>query len=132
MGVLIEGEIALQRGDPREAIRILAEAADTVDTWPGHLALGRAYLDADAFTEAHSEFDAALRRRGEAAAVFLDDVPSYRIVAQVHYYLGRAEEGLNSPSAADRYQAFIAIKQNADDDPTDPMVGDARGRLERR
>jgi len=29
----------------------------------------------------------------EATAVFLDDVPTYRLFPPVYYYLGRAQEG---------------------------------------
>jgi hypothetical protein len=31
-----------------------------------------------------------MKRRGEATAVFLDEVPSYRYLPPVYYYLGRA------------------------------------------
>jgi len=45
--------------------------------------MGRAYLDAGAFTEASAEFDVCLKRRGEATSIFLDDVPSYHLLPAV-------------------------------------------------
>ena len=88
---LVEGEIDLLKGRLPEAIKKFHEAQDQVDTWIGHIALGRAYLAAKQFTEAYSEFDGCLKRRGEAASVFLDDLPSMRSLPQVYYYLGRSD-----------------------------------------
>jgi len=90
------------------------------------LDLGRAYLDAGAFTEASSEFDACLNRRGEATSVFLDDIPSYHLLPAVYYYQGRARQGLGSAGAAESYQTFLDIKAKG---AGDPLVGDARKRL---
>jgi hypothetical protein len=97
-----------------------------VDTWLGRYLLGRAYLEAGAFTEADSELEICLKRRGEATAVFLDDVPSYHVFPPVYYWLGRAQEGLGSPKAADSFRRFVEIRANAQDDP---LVLDARRRL---
>ena len=44
-GKIIEGEIALKSKDPRQAIKILTDATDVLDTWLGHFDLGRAYLE---------------------------------------------------------------------------------------
>jgi len=78
------------------------------------------------YPEADAEFDVALKRRGEATAVFLDDNPSLRYLAAVYYYQGRAREGLQSPGAAESYKAFLAIKHGAENDP---LVEDAQRRL---
>ncbi len=78
------------------------------------MALGRAYLEAGEFIEAHSEFDMCLKRKGEASSIFLDDFPSYRYFAPVYYYLGRSQEGLKSPAAKESYQKFLKIKERAD------------------
>jgi tetratricopeptide (TPR) repeat protein len=123
---LIAGEAQLKRGRPREALNAFQEAQKLSDTWLGRLDLGRAYLDAGAFTEASSEFDACLSRRGEATSVFLDDIPSYHLLPAVYYYQGRAREGLKSPGAAESYKTFIDIKTNG---AGDPLVADARKRL---
>ena len=63
---IIEGESALKNGDARQAIKVLTEANTLLDTWIGHFDLGRAYLAAEAFTQADAEFDRCLKRRGEA------------------------------------------------------------------
>jgi tetratricopeptide (TPR) repeat protein len=126
---LIRGEIERKRGHAPEAVRLFQEAQKQADTWLGRFHLGRAYLDAGAFAEADSDFEVCLKRRGEAAAAFLDDVPTYRYLPPVHYYLGRAKEGLKSPGAADSYRTFLAIKEKGDGDP---LVADARRRISAR
>jgi tetratricopeptide (TPR) repeat protein/predicted Ser/Thr protein kinase len=123
---LIAGEAQLKKGNAREALNVFQEAQKLGDTWIGHYDLGRAYLDAGAFTEASSEFDVCLKRRGEAASIFLDDVPSYHYLPAVYYYQGRAGEGLKSAGAAESYRAFLAIKEKGSGDP---LVADARKRL---
>jgi tetratricopeptide (TPR) repeat protein len=124
---LLEGQAELKRGRPREAIHSLEEAQKIADTWLGRLELGRAYLQAQAFTEADSELDRCLKRRGEATEFFVDGVPTYHDLPQAQYYIARAREGLKSPSAADSYRAFLAIKEKAD--AKDALVEDARKRL---
>ena len=123
---LVAGEGQLRKGSPREAVNLFQQAQKLADTWLGHFDLGRAYLDAGAFTEASSEFDVCLKRRAEVTSVFLDDVPSYHYLPPVYYYQGRAREGLKSPGAAESYKAFLAIKENG---AGDPLVADARKRL---
>jgi serine/threonine protein kinase/tetratricopeptide (TPR) repeat protein len=124
---LIEGEAAQRKGDIAGAVDLYQKAQALQDTWLGHLALGRAYLEANQFTEAHSELDMCLRRKGEATAIFLDDFPSYRYFAPVYYYLGQAQEGLKSPAAKESYERFLKIKERADSGDT--LVEDARNRL---
>ncbi len=55
----------------RAAVGSFTEANDILDTWIGRFDLGRAYLELGAFTEADSEFDRCVKRRGEALALFL-------------------------------------------------------------
>jgi len=126
---LVAGEAQLKRGNARDALNSFQEAQKLADTWLGHFDMGRAYLDAGAFTEASSEFDICLKRRGEATSVFLDDVPSYHLLPAVYYYQGRAREGLNSPGAAESYKTFLSIKEKG---AGDPLVADAQRRLARR
>ncbi len=120
---LIEGEAQLSRKKPQAAIDLIQEAQKLSDTWIGRLSLGRAYLEAGAFTEASSEFDACEKRKGEATSVFLDDVPTLRYFPQIYYYRGRAQEGMKSTAAGESYKAFLALKAGAD--PADPMIADA-------
>ncbi|MGA2362304.1 MAG: protein kinase [Candidatus Aminicenantales bacterium] len=124
---LIEGEVAQKKGNILGAIDLYQEAQARLDTWLGHLALGRAYLEAKGFIEAHSELDMCLKRRGEAVSIFLDDFPSYRYFAPLYYYLGRAQEGVKSPAAKESYKKFLKIREKAD--AGDPLVDDARRRL---
>lgn len=126
---LIEGEAAQKKGDLAGAVDLYQKAQTLQDTWLGHMALGRTYLEARQYIEAHSEFDMCLKRRGEATAIFLDDFPSYRYFAPVYYYLGRAQEGLKSPAARESYEKFLKIKERADSG--DILVEDARKRSER-
>ncbi len=123
---LIAGELSLKRGDAAAAVKEFQGAQRLSDTWLGHFDLGRAYLETGAFPEAHSEFDTCFNRRGEATAVFLDDTPSYGCFPWLHYYLGRAQEGLKSAGAVESYRTFIKIKEVAGEDP---LLADARRRL---
>ncbi|MCK4785854.1 MAG: tetratricopeptide repeat protein, partial [Desulfobacteraceae bacterium] len=123
---LIGGEMRMARGDAAGAINLFREAQAIVDTWLGHFALGRAYLKAEAYTEAYTEFEKCLKRSGETTSVFLNDRPSYHYLPQVYYYIGRAQEGLGSDAAADSYQTFLKIKEKADAGAK--LVEDARRR----
>ena len=114
-GKLLEGEMSAKRGDARRAIAVFLEAQKLSDTWIGRLDLGRAYIEAGAFPEADSELENCLRRRGEASAIYLDDVPTFRKFPVVHYYLGRAQEGLKSAAAAESFKTFLAIKKDGDE-----------------
>ena len=123
---IIDALIAAKAGRPNDTVAACLEAQKIVDTWVGRLELGKAYLEAKAFAEAHSEFELCLKRRGEAACLFLNDLPTCRSIPQVYYYLGRAQEGLNSPAANESYRTFLKLKEKAD---ADPLVADARKRI---
>lgn len=125
-GKLIEAEVQMKRKDYRGAVRTFQDAHKIADTWLGRFGLGRAYLEAGAFTDADTEFDACVKRRGEATAVFLDDEPSWRYFAPVNYYLGRAREGLGSPGAAEAYGSYLKVREKS---ANDPLVADAQKRL---
>jgi tetratricopeptide (TPR) repeat protein len=122
-GKLIEGEIQLAKGKPQAALDLFQEAKKLDDTWMGHFNLGRAYLDAGAFTEASSEFDPCEKRKGEATSLFIDEVPTFRYFPQVYYYQGRVRDGMKRTDAAEAFKAFLSIKANAD--PGDPLTADA-------
>jgi serine/threonine protein kinase/tetratricopeptide (TPR) repeat protein len=126
-GKLLEGEVSLERGDDKRAIALFLEAEKLSDTWLGRLNLGRAYLEAGAFPEADSELEKCLQRRGEASALYLDDIPTFRALPPAYYYLGRAQEGLKSPGASDSFKTFLAIKEQAQS--SDRLVLDAQRRL---
>jgi tetratricopeptide (TPR) repeat protein len=122
---LLLGEADLKNGDAANALNKFQEAKHLADSWLAHFDLGRAYLAMRAFSEASSEFDICMKRRGEAAAIFLDDVPSYHLYAPVLYYQGLAHEGLKSADASQYFQQFLAIKAKG---AADPMIADARRR----
>ena len=124
---LIGGELSRTRGDVPNALNLFQEAQYLLDTWIGHFLLGRAYLQAEAFTQAYSEFEQCLKRRGETTSVFLNDLPTSRYLPPIYYYLGRAQEGLGSDAASESYQRFLEIKKN--NDGSDLMIEDARHRL---
>ncbi len=126
---LLEGEAKTKRGQGREAISDFEAARQISDTWLGRFLLGRSYLEAKAFPEADAELEACAKRRGEAVALFLDEIPSFRYLPPVYYYLGRAQESLKSPAFTDSYKAFLAIKSEGGEDP---LVADARRRLAAR
>jgi Flp pilus assembly protein TadD len=126
---VVEGEIALSKGSAREALAKFQAAQQIADSWLGRFGLARAYLAGGSAAEADSEIDACVRRKGEATAVLLDDVPSIRLAALLPYYQGRVREALKSAGAAEFYKAFLAIKANGDEQG---LVADARRRLEGR
>ena len=71
--------------------------------------------------------EASQKRRGEATAIFLDDLPSVRYLAPVPYWLARAQDGLGlKPTAAENYQKYLALRATA---ARDPLAADARRRL---
>jgi len=91
---LLKGEAALAAGRSRDALTQFEAAQKLADTWLGRFSLGRAYLALGAYPEAASEFDRCLSRKGEATAVFLDDLPSYRLMRPIDDLLTRARTGL--------------------------------------
>jgi eukaryotic-like serine/threonine-protein kinase len=119
---IIEGTSALKGGDAPQAIKILAEANNLLDTWIGRFELGRAYLQANGFAEADSEFDRCIARRGEALSLFLDEAPTYGYLPLVYYYQGRVREGLKSPGFAESYRKYLSIRGQAGEDPLLPEV----------
>jgi eukaryotic-like serine/threonine-protein kinase len=125
---LLGGYLSLKRGDTANALKLFDEAHGLVDTWLGRFVLGRAYLEAKAFTEAAAEFEKCEKRKGEALSVFLNDLPTVRYLDSLDYYIGRSLEGQGKIAAAkESYQKFLDIKAKADQGQ--PLVEDARKRL---
>lgn len=109
-GRLILAELALTRGQARQAVDYARDAQKLADTWLGRVILGRAYLGVSAFPEAYTELEAALKRSGEATAVFLDDVPTLGVLPPVYVYMGQAQAGLRSPAAAESFATYMQIR----------------------
>jgi len=125
-GELIEGELRLHQNDIAGALQSFQSAQDLSDSWLGRFYLGRASLEATDFAKASTEFESCEQRRGEATSIFLDDEPSFHEFPPVLYYLGRAQDGLHSATAAESYKSFLAIKAKSSGDP---QVADATKRL---
>jgi tetratricopeptide (TPR) repeat protein len=123
---MIEGEVALRKGDPRRALTDFTEANNNADLWIGHFELGKAYLELNAFAEADSEFDRCLKRQGEALALFVDESPTFGYFPHTLYYLGRVREGLKSSGYGELYNKYLSIREKAGEDP---LLVDVRKRL---
>jgi len=124
---VIEAEISLARGRTAEAIDALVVAKGLADLWLVRFTLGRAYVESGRPAEAISELELCQKRRGEATAIFLDDVPSYRYLSPISYWLARAQEGLGQKDEARaNYRAYLAVRAGA---AGDRLAADARKRL---
>ena len=119
---IIQGQLALKRGDAPEAIKALTEANNLLDTWMGHYQLARAYLEAGAFVEADAELDRLLKRRGESLELWLNNVPTYGYFPPVYYLQGRVREGLKSLGFAESYRTYLGIRGQAGEDPLIPEI----------
>ena len=91
---LIDGEIALAAGHPRDALARFEAAQARADTWLARLDSARAYLALELYPEAYQALEACTKRRGEALALFLDDTPTYRYWRLAVDAQRRAEAGL--------------------------------------
>src|SRR5262249_4309679 len=119
---ILEGDLALAAGDPRRAISLFGEANALLDTWIGRFELARAYLEAGALAQADSELDPCIARRGEAAALFLDEAPTLGITPQLHYLQGRVREGLGTAGFADAYKRYLDLRGPAGEDALLPEI----------
>src|SRR5262245_59260283 len=126
---IIEGELALRQNRPADAVEAFRAAVRLSSLWLAHFDLGIASISTGPqhAAEALAEFDTAVKRRGEATAVFLDDMPSFRYLAALPYWFGRAQEGvgMKGPSA-ESYKAYLALRPEG---LKDPLADDARSRL---
>ena len=122
---MILGVINSQAGRHVAALEKLQEAVALSDFWLVRFYLGQAYLAAGAAVEANDEFMLCGQRKGEASAIFLNDVPTWRYTATLPYWLGRAQEVIGmSHAAADNYRQFL---DNYKGDT--PLVEDADKRV---
>jgi tetratricopeptide (TPR) repeat protein len=123
--MIIEGYTQMAEA-PVQAIDTFGKAQKTLDTWLGHFLLGRANLLVKEYAGANDELEACLKRSGEATAVFLDDVPTARLLPPVWYYLAQAEEGLNDSTATESYRHFLSFQFS---ESSDPFAVRARAKL---
>ena len=125
-GKMIEAEVAMAAKQFPAAIDALNAARGFADLWLVRYTSGLVYFHRGDYLEAVSEFAKCQERRGEATALFLDDLPTFRYYALVPYWLGRSRE-MRGLDAKPQYQEFLAIRGGA---ANDPLVVDARRRLE--
>lgn len=124
--LMLNAMILRNDGDNRKSINAMRDALKLVDLWLIRFQLAQTYLRTEQFAEALDELTIAEQRRGEATAVFFDDKPTYRYLATLPYWIGRAQDGLNMRSAAsDNYQSFLA-RWSA----PGPLMDDSRRRLQ--
>jgi serine/threonine protein kinase/tetratricopeptide (TPR) repeat protein len=119
---IVEGQMALKDQDTRQAIKSLQEANALLDSWIGHFDLGRAYLQASQLPQADSEFDACMKRRGEALWLFADEEATYSYLPPLYYYQGRVREALKNAGFAESYRAYLNIRGQSKEDPLLPDV----------
>ncbi len=123
-GAMIRGAVLSLEGRHAEALDALVQATRLSDFWLVRYELGKAYLRAGSFAEALDEFSACEARRGEASAVFLDDLPTWRYLADLPYWRARAQQELGMRHAAKQsYRAYLALR------PEGPLALDARERM---
>jgi tetratricopeptide (TPR) repeat protein/tRNA A-37 threonylcarbamoyl transferase component Bud32 len=124
---IIEGEIHGRAAKPAEAVEAFQASQKLADLWLTRFSLGVAYVEAKHYPEGLRELEAAEKRRGEATAIFLNDVPSFRYLGTLSYWLARAQEGIGQkPLSIDNYKKFLALRSP---NSKDPLVTDARARL---
>ena len=126
---LLTADIALTQKRNADAQLALDQGLELANLWMVRFASGIARVQSGNFPSAMQDLREALSRRGEATAVFLDDVPSIRYLAPVHYWLGRALEGMgpnNRDQALQSYRTFLTLRPAGS---RDPLAADARRRL---
>lgn len=97
---LIDGMNAYHQGEAIIAIDSLKKALESADLWIVRYYLGQAYLAAGYPAEASSEFASLIERRGEAAGMFFDDVPTWRYTATLKEWQSKANQALTDSLAA--------------------------------
>ena len=124
---IIEGEVARRNRRAGDAVEAFRAAQKLADLWLARFDLGIAFVEAEHYAEGLAELEACEKRQGEATAIFLDDIPSFRYLAPLPYWLARAQEGVGlTPAATENFKKFLALRPTT---PKDPLVIDARRRL---
>jgi eukaryotic-like serine/threonine-protein kinase len=126
-GEMIHAEIARAAGRRPESADALGRARKLADLWLGRYLMGVINVEAGRFENAQPDLELCLKRKGEATALFLNDVPTFRYLAPLQYWLARAQDGRKQATAADSYRAFLALRPGAS---KDPLAADAQKRLQ--
>jgi tetratricopeptide (TPR) repeat protein len=123
---MIQAEILRASGHLPASADALGRARKLADLWLGRFLMGVTNVEGGRFELAQTDLELCLKRRGEAMALFLDDMPTFRYLAPVYYWLGRALEGQKHPGAPDNYRTFLTLRPEGS---RDPLADDARRRL---
>ena len=91
---IVNAEIAMRRGDAARAIDTMRKIVESTDLWLAHFVLGTAYVQSQRYADAVGEFEMCGTRRGEAAILFMDDVPTLRYLAALQQWMTRARAGV--------------------------------------
>ena len=97
---ILEARIAMRQRRTVDAVEAVTAAQKLADVWLARVELGIAYVEAGRYAEGLSELEKAHARRGEATAIGLDEVPTFRYLAVLPYWLARAQQGLGLTPAA--------------------------------
>jgi hypothetical protein len=123
----LEGEIARRERRTVDAVEAFKASQKLTDLWLARFWLGITYVEAGHHAEGLAELELCQKRRGEATALFLDDVPTFRYLAPLSYWLARAQQGAGqTESALANYKQFVAARSQA---TSDPLVADATKRI---
>lgn len=125
-GLMIDAMLAREQGEHVAAVDQLRRAIELADLWMIRFELGRTYLAAGFNAEAVSEFAACEDRRGEATAMYFDDRPSYRYMAELPYWTALAQEGVGMQTSSNQnFENFLSLRPEGG-----PLADDARQRLQ--
>ena len=123
---IIEGDIALTGGDARQAAKSFTDANALLDTWIGHFDRGALTWRSARSRKPIRSSTAAIKRRGEALSMFLDEEPTYGYFPPVSCYQGRVREGLKNAGFANSYRLYLGIRGQSREDP---LIADVRRRV---
>jgi eukaryotic-like serine/threonine-protein kinase len=100
---MLEGERLVAQGRAGDAMDALTDARKRADLWLVRFTTGAAYERLSHHVEAVTELEGCLKRIGEASAIFLDDVPTFRYTVSMRDLLQRAQQGgAGKPAARGR------------------------------
>src|SRR5262249_50955787 len=126
---LLEGAVALARGDAHGAVERFVDAQKISDAWITHFELGRALLATGDDTRAAAAFELCLSRKGETAIDVYGDGPSLRMLPETSYLLARALERSGRREAQQVYASLVATAPKGE---RDLLLDDARKRAQAR
>lgn len=120
---LLRGIVDSDVGRHPDAIDKFVGATKLSDSWLLRFELGKAFLRAGSYAEALDEFNSCEARKGEASALFLDDLPTWRYLAELPYWRARAQQEVGMTEAARQsYDAYLTLRADG------PLAADARER----